>query len=199
MNPYQITNIILNVTLIATFIGIFFFTYGKKVEENIVKAQSEVVASHLAKDLKTFIDEETSRKIASSLVIPDMKAADEQVEKQNRQLQADAYKILSIIFVGGLLLSLIIAKRYKLNITSLLKTNMIILFFVAITEYIFLTYVGQNFISLDPNFVRRKILISLKKSIETHPFDTPITLDQAEKLLPEKLKELYTSSPTLQG
>jgi hypothetical protein len=199
MNPYQITNIILNVTLIATFIGIFFFTYGKKVEENIVKAQSEVVASHLAKDLKTFIDEETSRKIASSLVIPDMKAADEQVEKQNRQLQADAYKILSIIFVGGLLLSLIIAKRYKLNITSLLKTNMIILFFVAITEYIFLTYVGQNFISLDPNFVRRKILVSLKKSIETHPFDTPITLDQAEKLLPEKLKELYTSSPTLQG
>jgi hypothetical protein len=197
MNPYQISNVILNVTLIATFIGIFFFTYGKRIEQNIVKNQSELVASYLAKDLSTFIDKETAQKLTSNISIPDMSEADKQVEEQNASLQQDAFKTLSMICVGGILLTIIIAKYYKLNFADIFKTNIIILVFVAITEYIFLTFVGQNFISLDPNFVRRKILLSLKKSVDEHPFHAPLTLEQAEKLLPVKLQELNKYAPSL--
>jgi len=81
MNPYQISNIILNVTFIVTIIGIFFFTYGKKIEENVVKNQSELVASYLAKDISTFIDKDTALKITSSLPIPDMTKQDQEVEE----------------------------------------------------------------------------------------------------------------------
>jgi hypothetical protein len=196
MNPHQITNIILNVKLISTFIGIFFFTYGKRIEENIVKNQSELLATYLAKDLSTFIDKDTAQKLTSNISIPDMSDADKQVEEQNASLQQDAFKTLAMVSVGGILLSLIISKYYKINFSNILRTNIIILFFVALTEYIFLTFVGQNFISLDPNFVRRKILLSLKTSVNEHPFHAPITLEQAEKLLPVKMQELntYTSS-----
>ena len=86
MNPYQISNIILNVTLIATFIGVFFFTYGKTIEENVVKNQSELVADYLAKDLSTFIDKETAQKITSTLLPPDMSKQDQDVEENNKQL-----------------------------------------------------------------------------------------------------------------
>lgn len=198
MNPYQISNIILNVTLISTFIGIFFFTYGKKIEENVVKGQSELVASYLAKDISTFIDKDTAQKITSSLSPPDMTKQDQEVEENNKQLQAQAFNTLLIVLIGGLLLTIIIAKYYNLNLTNILQTNLTILAFVAITQYVFLTYIGQNFISLDPNFVRHKILISLKKSLEDHPFDSTLTLQQASKLLPEKLQELHKTYPSLQ-
>lgn len=198
MNPYQIANITLNVTLIATFIGIFFFTYGKTIEENVVKSQSELVASYLAKDLSTFIDKNTAQKITSTLTPPDMTKQDQEVEENNKQLKSQAFHTLAIVFIGGLLLTIIIAKYYKLNLTDILQTNLVILLFVAITEYAFLTYIGQNFISLDPNFVRHKILISLKKSLNDHPFDTALTLQQASKILPEKLQELQKSYPSLQ-
>jgi hypothetical protein len=196
MNPYQIANIILNVTFIATFIGIFFFTYGKRIEENIVKHQSELVATYLAKDLSAFIDKQTAQTLTSNISIPDMSSADKQVDEHNSIIQQDAFKIISVIAIGGVLLTIIVAKYYKLNLAYILRTNLIILLFVALTEYVFLTYIGQNFISLDPNFVRNKILISLKKSVNEHPFHAPLTLEQAEKLLPAKLEEInkYTSS-----
>ena len=38
-NKEEIANIILHVILISIFIGIFFFTYGSHIEENIVKQQ----------------------------------------------------------------------------------------------------------------------------------------------------------------
>ena len=125
-----------------------------------------------------------------------MSSSDKQVEEHNSLIQQDAFKIISIIAIGGVLLTIIVAKYYKLNLAYILRTNLIILLFVALTEYVFLTYIGQNFISLDPNFVRNKILISLKKSVNEHPFHAPLTLEQAEKLLPTKLEEInkYTSS-----
>ena len=199
MNPYQISNIILNITFIVTFIAIFFFTYGKKIEENVVKNQSELVASYLAKDISTFIDKDTALKITSSLSIPDMTKQDQEVEENNKQLQSEAFYTLSMILIGGLLLAIIIAKYYKLNLTDILQTNLIILAFVAITQYVFLTYIGQNFISLDPNFVRHKLLISLKKSLQDNPFDSTLTLKQASKMLPEKIQELHKTHQSLQN
>ena len=153
MNPLQISNIVMNVTMISTFIGIFFFTYGKTIEENVVKGQSELVADYIAKDLSTFIDKPTAQKLASQLSPPDMTNADKQVELKNTELQRSAFNILILVAVGGLLFTIILAKYYTLNLQSILKTNLVILLFVGLTEYIFLTYIGQNFISLDPNFV----------------------------------------------
>ena len=167
MQPKQIVNIILNITLIGTFIGIFFFTYGKTIEENIVKTQSEFIADSIAKDISTFIDKPTAITMSKQIQIPDMSKQDNQVQIQNSQLQQNAFHILSILFISGIIISLIITKIYKLNFLSLLKTNLIILLFVAITEYIFLTYIGQNFISVDPNFVRYKILTKLKSKLNT--------------------------------
>jgi hypothetical protein len=195
MNPLQISNIVMNVTMISTFIGIFFFTYGKTIEENVVKQQSELVANYLAKDLSTFIDKNTAKKLASQLSPPDMSNADKEVELKNAELQSSAFNVLILVAIGGLLFTIILAKYYTLNLQSILKTNFIILLFVGFTEYIFLTYIGQNFISLDPNFVRLKILQALQKKMNEQ--ELVLTPDTIKKILPEKLKEIQTSYPTL--
>jgi hypothetical protein len=196
MNPLQISNIVMNVTMISTFIGIFFFTYGKTIEENVVKGQSELVADYIAKDLSTFIDKPTAQKLASQLSPPDMTNADKQVELKNTELQRSAFNILILVAIGGLLFTIILAKYYTLNLQSILETNFVILLFVGLTEYIFLTYIGQNFISLDPNFVRLKILQTLQKKMNEQ--ELVLTPDTIKKLLPEKIKELHSSYPTLE-
>jgi hypothetical protein len=197
MNPLQISNIVMNVTMISTFIGIFFFTYGKIIEENVVKGQSELVANYLAKDLSTFIDNATAQKLTSQLSPPDMTNADKQVELKNAELQSSAFNILILVAVGGLLFTIILAKYYTLNLQSILKTNFVILLFVGLTEYIFLTYIGQNFISLDPNFVRLKILQALQKKMSEQ--ELTLTPETIKKLLPEQIKELHSSYPTLEN
>jgi hypothetical protein len=197
MNPLQISNIVINVTMISTFIGIFFFTYGKTIEQNVVKQQSELVANYLAKDLSTFIDKNTAQKLASLLSPPDMSNADKQAQLKNAELQNTAFNILILVAISGLLFTIILAKYYTLNLQSLLKTNLIILLFIALTEYLFFTYIGQNFISLDPNFVRVKILQALQKKINEQQNIT-LTPNTIKKILPEKLKEIHSSYPTLE-
>jgi len=192
MQPTQIANIILNITFIATFIGIFFFTYGKTIEENIVKTQSEFVADSIAKDISTFLDKPTTITISKQIQIPDMSKQDINVQTQNSQLQQKAFHILAIVFISGIIITILITKLYKLNFFSLLKTNLIVLLFVGLTEYIFLTYIGQNFISADPNFVRYKILTKLKSKLNTQSILPSIQEINLLSLSPTNFTSNYT-------
>jgi hypothetical protein len=167
MYPSQIANIILNITFIATFIGLFFFTYGKNVEEYVVKSQSEFIAETISKDIAPFLSKDTALKLTQNITVPNMSEEDKHVEQQNNTLQAYAFKILSVLFISGLLITWLISKSYNLNFLTIIKNNLIILFFVGLTEYLFLTYIGQNILSADPNFVRYKILSILKNKLVT--------------------------------
>ena len=40
----------------------------------------------------------------------------------------------------------------------MLKENLLILCFVAITEFVFFTFFSQNYLSIDPNIIRRKCI-----------------------------------------
>lgn len=197
MNPEQITTVILNVTFIAAFIAVFFFTYGKIIEENVVKKQSIFIADNLAKDLSTFIDKQTASDIISKLSIPNMEAADKKAKEINENLQKDATKIVIWGTIIGLVIAFLVSNYYNLEFFKLLKNNLIILFFVGITYYLFLTYFGQNFISADPNFVRVKILNIIKTKLQSDiqfPQIPNITLADAQQLA-SKANELGLQIP----
>lgn len=190
MTPSQIALIILNVTSIATFIGIFFFTYGKTVEEHVVKSQSEFIAENISNDLSVFLTKDIAQNIIKNLDVPDMSREDAHVQEQNQLLQNNAFKILSILFISGIVISFLICKYYNINFFKLIKTNLIIIFFVGLTEYIFLTYIGQKFISADPNFVRYKILKIMKEKIPPKNINMASILTQAENYLQPQDKKL---------
>ena len=80
---HQIADVILNVTVIVTFIGLFFFTYGKTVEQKIVRKQSEFIADSLAKDIGMFIDSQTAAVIADGIQIQDQ----ETLHQQDKQVE----------------------------------------------------------------------------------------------------------------
>lgn len=179
MNPDQIVTIILNVTFIGAFIAIFFFTYGKTIEENVVKKQSVFIATHLANDIKTFINKDTADNISSKLIPPNMDEADKKAKEINHTLLQQSIRIVLFSVIIGLSISYLISQKYNLNFIDLIKPNLIILLFVGTTYFLFLTFFGQNFISADPNFVRLHILLTLQNKFKK---DSPITLTDVKIL-----------------
>ena len=163
MKPEHIINVVMNVSLIATFIGVFFFTYVKTVEKQIVQSQSEMIADEIADDISIFLDKPTAQKLASNIPLPDLSEADKAAKKSNDALQLNASKILAIICLCGLAISYYFTQKYKLDFMSILRSNLIILTGVALTEYVFVTYILQQFVSADPNFVRYKVIDTIQK------------------------------------
>lgn len=167
MSPEDVTSVVLNVTFISAFIAVFFFTYGKIIEENVVKNQSKFIADTFAKDLSVFVDKPTALLITSQLSSPDMDDADKKAKAFNNQLQSKATYVVLVAFIIGLTIAIAISSHYELDFFKILKSNIVILIFVGITYYLFLTYFGQNFISADPNFVRLHILDIAKSKLHS--------------------------------
>lgn len=166
INYKKISQIILNVTLISTIIGVLFFTYGKDVEKLIVKDQSDYIAASLANDAKIFFPESVRQSIADSMTIPDMRDADEKAMEKNEDLKKEAAKVLGILCVVGILLTIGISWYGKVNKKHLFIEGTIILAFAVATEILFLNVIARNYKSADPNVVKVKILQAIKKEFE---------------------------------
>ena len=161
-----ITNGILHVVLISVFIGIFFFTYASRVEQNIVKERSREIVRDITNDIKTFAPKGSISflgKIANQIQPPDLREEDKEVEEKNKALLEKATKVLAVLFVVGISVSLFLSYKYGFSFKTLLIHNFIILFFVALTEFSFLTFFAQNYITIDSNFVKYKTLDTLIK------------------------------------
>ena len=158
----NIIKIILSVVMISAFIGVFFFTYEAKVEEKIVKKQSTEIIKDFTDEFKQLVPNENLKSlyntIAPSLVAPNLSAEDEEVKQSNAALLKKATRIIVIFTVIGLLVAALLCLIYKINPKDMIISTLVTLVFVAIAEYFFVTFLVQNYITIDSNFVRQKII-----------------------------------------
>jgi protein-S-isoprenylcysteine O-methyltransferase Ste14 len=158
----NISKIILSVVVISAFIGIFFFTYEAKVEQRIVKQQSEEIIKDFTSEFRSLLPQpilkDVYNSIEPSLVAPDLSELDEEVRASNQALVKKASRIIVIFVIIGLLLVALLCFIFRINPRDMIISTTITLLFVAIAEYIFVTYIVQNYSTIDSNFVRQKIL-----------------------------------------
>jgi hypothetical protein len=62
------------------------------------------------------------------------------------------------VLIVGMAVVWKMSQMYNFNFIHLLKENLIILCFVALTEFSFLTFFAQNYLSIDPNIIRRRCI-----------------------------------------
>lgn len=164
LNPTEIVNIILHVILIATFIAIFFFTYASKVEQVIVQEQVDYIVRDLTSDLiilpKSYRDQ--LRAAVDRITVPDMSAEDNEVIEYNRELLKKVIKIVIGFVIIGLVVVGFLVYKYNLSVKDLFIKNLVVLLFIAATEYIFLTYLASHYQSGDPNFAKLSFVKSLR-------------------------------------
>jgi hypothetical protein len=158
-NAKEIANIILHVVLVASFIGVFYFTYASKVEENVVKRQVAYMVNNIGYELQD-LPEHTKNKMKKSLenVNLNLEKADDIVQQNNKKLLIFAAEVLGGLLVAGFLIVFFMSRIYKFSFYELLKENLIILVFVAITEFSFLTFLAQKFMSVDTQEIKQKLV-----------------------------------------
>lgn len=166
ITAYDVANVILHVVLISSFIGIFFFTYGSYVEQQVIKSQMDYIVKDMVGDLNNFIpsgSKSTINATIGQIQPPDMSKEDADAQNNNSKLLKQALTVLGIVFAIGMGTTIWMSYHYNFSMKELLKTDLIILGFVALTEFCYLTFIGKNYRSGDPNYVKKALVESLQK------------------------------------
>jgi len=164
--PQFIVNFLLSISFAASFIGIFFFTYGKIVEKQIVIDN----VNYTINDLSDFILSLSSSTIKTKLsaqinqvVLPEMNIADNIVENENNILLKQSAKYLGTLLVVSLVISYYICKTYDIDFNELLIQNLILLCGIGLVEFLFLTFVISKYVAANPNLIIKKVLQLIKE------------------------------------
>lgn len=161
----SISNIVLQVTLIIIFISVFFLTYTTTIEKNIVTMETDYLIKNMSDDFNTvFTADEMSimKSLISDIKHPDMTEADASVKQSNDVLIKQSINIMTYVAVIGFITTILIVVYYKVDVKQLFKQVFFGLLTVMAVEFIFLTYIAQNYISLDPNSVKLNIVQNLQ-------------------------------------
>jgi hypothetical protein len=158
--------VITNVLFISLFLGLFFFTYAAYIEGEVVKSQMEFLASNLSSSIKILGPDITNKfkDTLNNLPPLDLGNADSIVSSMNSSTKYNAI-IANVVFTILVALGVYFLYSYSdksFGISHILIKNFIILIFVALTEFSFLTFFGSKFISLNPNSVNYNVIYNLK-------------------------------------
>ena len=168
-------SISIQVLVISIFLITFFFLYVVNVEEQEFKQQIELVMDSILKDpnVSPYLkinDNDDNMLVA---IYGALDAAEEKIKlstksdidninNSNRMIKTNTFIIAGL---SGLVLLLIIflLLSFDVNIplVKYIKHSLIILVFIALTEYIFLTFIGKKYISVSPTQVRKQIAQSI--------------------------------------
>ena len=171
---FFIATILSHALVMCLFLTIFFFTVARKVETQIVEEQVKLLVDNLSMYIIPLLskeDKETLLQKLKTIPLDTFKSADKQVADSNNNIIKKA--IIGTGIIVGISLVLIIGLWLygsKFNtvpwgngIMGLTKDNIIILFFIAGIEFLFLYTIAKNYFSVDPNSIKLKILETISK------------------------------------
>lgn len=180
--------IAIQVSLIFAFLTIFFFTYVSRVEKEEFGKQMNIIVDNIMKDVNDDIHNILFNQtvlsnddifilingiidVSEKKVNISSKQAIEDVIKQNNEVKKNSIKSLGNVMGVVMLVSLILLiLGFCLPILQNFKEALIAVFFVALTELTFLTFITKRFISADPNRVKRNLGDAIQKWIaKNHP------------------------------
>lgn len=171
ISAFYVSNIIMHVIFMTIFLTIFFFTYGSYVERETVKNQVNFVVDDLFDSIKPFLPDESRKKIKSEVATYKENidvSKDEIVIQHNNKIKKTAMTAVIIFLIIGTFVIYTLMKKLDMQhmsnnafIKKLLKHNFIVIIFIALTEYIFLSVFSKNYISIDLNVLKKNVMNKL--------------------------------------
>ena len=161
-------NILLHVGLMSLFLTFFFFTFARQVEKEIVEEQIKYIIDNFVGNSFNVLDIKSKTQIKEQLdkIFESLNFTKEDtaVKNQNSIIFKKALVFVSILFGIILFIVILLGIYFKWDssfIKYLLISSISSLIFVAITETMFLLLIAKNYLSADPNRIKRKIVDSL--------------------------------------
>ena len=131
----------------------------------LIKEQIDYIVEDLV-DFTKILPREintTVKNTVSMIQFPDMREYDEKVEMKNKELVKSTSALVGSVTIMGFSLVYAMSKKYDFDFMDMMKKNLIVLFFVGITGFMFVRFIAKNFRSGDPNHVKKYILTVFKK------------------------------------
>lgn len=166
--PELVSKVLINVLFISVLIGIFFFTYGSYIEKKIVKEQMKFLSKDV-QNLFSLFGKNVNNAITikfNELELPDLSHEDNKAKKNNTEIKKKAFMFLSLFSLFVAFLVYFIYTKYGNNtyeLNKIISENIVILFAIGITEFVFITYFGARFISINPSVVKLTLLELLRE------------------------------------
>ena len=171
MNYHELSiTVLTNVLFISLFIALFFFTYAVYIENWVVKNQMNFLSEELSSSISilgpTF--QNIFKNKINNLPKLDFSEVDEAVNKTNKSvfMKAIYANLFFIIFISGIVYYIYKISDKSFSLKEILIKNAIILVFVGLTEFVFLTYFGSKYLSLNPNIVKYTAINNIKNLLE---------------------------------
>jgi hypothetical protein len=162
--PRFMVNFLLSTAFATSFIALFFFTYVKNIEREIVLDNVNYVIDDLTTTFLTILPEPIKALLEfklDNIELKDLSEADNKVKEDNNKLLMKSAKTFGLILVINVSLAVYISHIYKINFTEILISNLLLLTAIALTEFFFLKLVIRKYISANPNKVKEIIFDNL--------------------------------------
>jgi hypothetical protein len=172
LKAFDVCNILLHIMLISAFLGSYFFTFGTYLEREVLQDQLNYLVDTTLDPIKILVptvSEDIKKKI-KSYNFKINENADIKTEEQNKKTVDKAIKFITLFIVIGLIVIVILSKildrdgmTYEQFFKKLFMHNLIILIFIASTEFIFAFFFVKKYMSIDTNKIKKQIFVSLNK------------------------------------
>ena len=175
----------IQIAFVFAFLTIFFFLYVQKVEKMEFVSQLNLIVDTLMKDIEYIIIpiNDDFLVVLNSIInilngvidvlekniIEDSKSSVKNIERLNIGVKTTAYKsLISFILIIVIIATCVLLLGFCIPLQCQLKKAMIIVIAVGITEFAFLEIIAKNYISTDPNKIKRELADSIRKWIKTN-------------------------------
>lgn len=171
LSAHGISLILLNISLVAAFIGIFFFTFGSYIEKLVLRRQIKFIMDDFVGSLKFVAPDEVWQQLGqATATLPEADTShDQDTEDNNQALLKEALSIFGVLLVVSLfavgLLWYLSGKTF--NLGRLFGESFLLLGFVAVVELLFYSLVAANYKSVDPNFIKGVMVKNLRDYVKT--------------------------------
>jgi hypothetical protein len=171
----MIINILLSVAFASTFIAIFFFTYAKNVEKQIVLKNVKYFINDINYNFISILPDNIKKSLSdklSQVELPDMSEEDNATAESNRKLLIKSMMIFSVFFIILFSSAFGLAHFTKNNFFEILLENVFLLCGVATIEFLFLTFIASNFISVDTNNIKYSVFKTIDNAVKHNSKET---------------------------
>jgi hypothetical protein len=156
----NIINVLVLVAFAISFITIFFFTYVKEIEKQIVINNVNYLINNLIPHTN-LLNQDIKKKIIDEIdkiQLPDLANEDKEVKARNKTLINKSILIITIICIIVFFISYFMCTKYNIDLSNVIIRNILLVIGIGMTEFVFLHLAIKRYISADPNVVKHELI-----------------------------------------
>ena len=163
--------VLFGVLFISIFIVVFFFSYARIMEKNVIEIQTEQVVDYFFDDFVILLQNDQVKDLAKQMLSNlDSYTQDDdaRIKAKNQEIINQSLMLISIFATILLLLIifLFVKNCNKIDLQKMFLKNVALLLVVALTEFLFTTYIASKYISFDPNYIKYTLTDAMKEFAE---------------------------------